>query len=157
MSEEEEFIKDDIRRLEKQLSYELDDLLVAKDIELPRRIIRDFSITEEDDYDYDNGVHYTKLIINAQLETPPRITFKIEVSPNETEEPHFKVTYHGATCRFKIEDCSPMKAEAKNMPVPIKKIMKEIKECWQKNEQKFKDLWMSSRPTDHVLKHQNLR
>ena len=45
--------------------------------------------------------------------------------PNETEEPHFKIKYKNATCRFLISNCEPMKAEAKNgIPVQINKIMK---------------------------------
>ena len=36
----------------------------------------------------------------VQVKQDPRVKFKIEIYPNETEEPHFKVTYQNVTCRF---------------------------------------------------------
>ena len=92
------------------------------------------------------------------IKDKPRIDFKLELYPNETEEPHFKVTYQNATCRFKISDCTPMKAEIKNgIPTPIKKIMKVIRQVWTNNREDIVRAWMETRPSNQNHGHQHIR
>lgn len=133
----------EIRKLEKYLSDKLDDLLVADGLEQQRnsRISESFGM----------GM----LIV---IKDAPRVDFKMEIYPNETEEPHFKVTYKNTTCRFKILDCVPMKAEAKKgIPTPINKIMKQIKTVWEKNKEDIIKTWYDSRPTNQNHGHQKFR
>ena len=131
--------------LEKELSESLDDLLVADKILPVRR-------TEL------SGGGRFGMGMMVMIKEPVRVHFKIEVYPNETEEPHFKISYQGATCRFKIADCEPMKAEAqKGIPPQIKKIMKQIKKIWQDNKDDIVKAWQNSRPTDQHHGHQNIR
>ena len=92
------------------------------------------------------------------LKEKPRVNFKLEIYPNETEEPHFKVTYQNTTCRFKITDCCPMKAEAqKGIPTPIKKIMKEITTVWSNNKADIIKTWADTRPTSQHHGHQHVK
>lgn len=133
----------EIRNLEKYLSDELDDLLVADGLEQKRNT----RISES------SGMSMLVVIKDA-----PRVDFKMEIYPNETEEPHFKVTYKNTTCRFKILDCVPMKAEAKKgIPTPINKIMKQIKTVWENNKEDIIKTWYDSRPTNQNHGHQNVR
>lgn len=135
----------DIEILEKQLSENLDDLLVENGLEPKRKV--HFSCPG-------NGTFGMVVCIKE----PARVNFKIELYPNETEEPHFKVVYQNTTCRFKISDCSPMKAEAKKgIAVPIKKIMKEIKTTWKNNKEQLIQEWYKTRPTDQNHGHQKIR
>ena len=131
------------RNLEKYLSDELDDLLVADGLEQKRNTrIRESS-----------GMSMLVVIKDA-----PRVDLKFEIYPNETEEPHFKVTYKNTTCRFKILDCVPMKAEAKKgIPTPINKIMKQIKTVWENNKEDIIKTWYDSRPTNQNHGHQKVR
>lgn len=83
---------------------------------------------------------------------------KIEIYSNETEEPHFKVTYKNCSCRFKIEDCQPMKAEGHDgIPIPIKKIIKYIEFVWRTNRALLVHTWNERRPQDKVLEHQKIK
>lgn len=133
----------EIRNLEKYLSDELDDLLVADGLEQKRNT----RISES------SGMGMLVVIKDA-----PRVDFKMEIYPNETEEPHFKVTYKNTTCRFKILDCVPMKAEAKKgIPTPINKIMKQIKTVWENNKEDIIKNWYDSRPTNQNHGHQKVR
>ena len=133
----------EIRKLEKYLSDELDDLLVADGLEQQRNS----RISES----YGMGM----LLV---IKDAPRVDLKFEIYPNETEEPHFKVTYKNTTCRFKILDCVPMKAEAKKgIPTPINKIMKQIKTVWEKNKEDIIKTWYDSRPTNQNHGHQKIR
>jgi hypothetical protein len=133
----------EIRSLEQYLSDELDDLLVADGLEQKRNS----RISES------SGMGMLLVIKDA-----PRVDLKFEIYPNETEEPHFKVTYKNTTCRFKILDCAPMKAEAKKgIPTPINKIMKQIKTVWEKNKEDIIKTWYDSRPTNQNHGHQNVR
>lgn len=94
----------------------------------------------------------------VRLKEKPRIDFKLEIYPNEIEEPHFKVVYQNATCRFKIVDCMPMKAEAtRGIPTQINKIMKEIKATWESNYDDIVKVWEQTRPTDKTLGHQKIK
>lgn len=131
------------RNLEKYLSDELDDLLVADGLEQKRNT----RISES------SGMSMLVVIKDA-----PRVDLKFEIYPNETEEPHFKVTYKNTTCRFKILDCVPMKAEAKKgIPTPINKIMKQIKTVWENNKEDIIKNWYDSRPTNQNHGHQKVR
>ena len=85
---------------EKRLSECLDDLLVGDGV-LPARQVK-----------FSNSKRGFGMVLAVKQD--PRVKVKIEIYPNETEEPHFKVTYQNVTCRFKIVDCEPMKAESKN-------------------------------------------
>lgn len=134
----------EIYNLEQSLSEQLDDLLVENKIESPRQsrlIFPEFGMG---------------MIVSVK--DPVRINLKLEIYPNETEEPHFKVTYQNTTCRFKLSDCSPMKAESKNgIPTPIKKIMKEIKQVWKNNKQDLFLAWKNTRPTNQNHGHQIIK
>ena len=134
----------EIYNLEQSLSEQLDDLLVENKIESSRQsrlIFPEFGMG---------------MIVSVK--DPVRINLKLEIYPNETEEPHFKVTYQNTTCRFKLSDCSPMKAESKNgIPTPIKKIMKEIKQVWKNNKQDLFLAWKNTRPTNQNHGHQIIK
>lgn len=134
----------EIYNLEQSLSEQLDDLLVENKIESPRQsrlIFPEFGMG---------------MIVSVK--DPVRVQMKLEIYPNETEEPHFKVTYQNTTCRFKLSDCSPMKAESKNgIPTPIKKIMKEIKQVWKNNKQDLFLAWKNTRPTNQNHGHQIIK
>jgi hypothetical protein len=135
----------EIRNLEQYLSDELDDLLVADGLEQKRN-------TRIGTPSGGNGMGMLIVIKDA-----PRVDLKFEIYPNETEEPHFKVTYKNTTCRFKILDCVPMKAEAKKgIPTPINKIMKQIKTVWEKNKEDIIKTWYDSRPTNQNHGHQKV-
>ena len=134
----------EIYNLEQSLSEQLDDLLVENKIESSRQsrlIFPEFGMG---------------MIVSVK--DPVRINLKLEIYPNETEEPHFKVTYQNTTCRFKLSDCSPMKAESKNgIPTPIKKIKKEIKQLWKNNKQDLFLAWKNTRPTNQNHGHQIIK
>ena len=134
----------EIYNLEQSLSEQLDDLLVENKIESPRQsrlIFPEFGMG---------------MIVSVK--DPVRVQMKLEIYPNETEEPHFKVIYQNTTCRFKLSDCSPMKAESKNgIPTPIKKIMKEIKQVWKNNKQDLFLAWKNTRPTNQNHGHQIIK
>lgn len=86
------------------------------------------------------------------------ISVKIEIFPNETEEPHFKVTYKNCSCRFKIKDCQPMKAEQRaGIPTPIRKIIYDIESVWEENYDLLVNAWNQKRPQDKVLEHQMIK
>ena len=132
------------RVLEDKITEELDDLLVANKIEKPRETHFSFPPF---------GIGMV-----VQTKDKPRVDFKMEIYPNETEEPHFKITYQNVTCRFKITDCSPMKAEArKGIPSQIQKIMREIKQTWKNNQKELIAAWHNSRPTNQHHGHQHIR
>lgn len=127
-----------------QMTEQLDDLLVESNLE-PRRQSR-------------LVFPKTGMGMVISIKEPPRVSIKLDVFPNETEEPHFKVTYQNCSCRFKISDCSVMKAEAtRGVPPQIKKIMKEIKKVWQDNNKAIIDAWNATRPTDQNHGHQKVR
>lgn len=127
-----------------RLSEQLDDLLVESNLEPQRQSRLVFP--------------KTGMGMVIAIKDPPRVSIKIDVFPNETEEPHFKVTYQNCTCRFKISDCSVMKAEAtRGVPSQIQKIMKEIKKVWKDNKQTIIDAWNATRPTDQNHGHQKAR
>ena len=131
--------------IESLLSEELDDLLVADKIERPRQTRISGSTP--------NGMGMLIMV-----KEKPRVDFKIEVYPNETEEPHFKIIYQNKTCRFKISDCTPMKAELKNgIPSPIQKIMKQIKKIWSENKDVIEKAWENTRPSDQNHGHQRVK
>lgn len=130
---------------ELELERYLDDLLVANNV-LPSRKIRSFT---------EQKPSMKMLVPIAQ---GPRVKIKVEVYPNETEEPHFKVTYQNTTCRFRISDCEPMKAELQNgVPVQIQKIMKYIKQMWRDNKDLIIKAWQNSRPSNQNHGHQSIR
>lgn len=132
---------------EKDLSDKLDDLLVENKIETPRQS-RTIGGT--------GRTGFTGFLITVK--DPPRTKVEISMFPNETEEPHFKVTYQNEECRFKISDCAPMKAEAKRgIPRHIKKIIKEIKSMWKNNKALLEYEWIKSRPTCQNHGHQLIR
>ena len=132
--------------LEKRLSEYLDDLLVADNL-LPIR---------RSELQGGGGRFGFGMVV--MIKEPPRVNFKIEVFPNEIEEPHFRVSYQGQTCRFKIVDCEPMKAEAKKgIPSQIQKIMKQIKKTWEDNKEEIVKAWQDSRPSDQNHGHQKIR
>ena len=129
---------------EKQLSECLDDLLVSDGI-LPARQVK-----------FSNSERGFGMVLAVKQD--PRVKVKVEIYPNETEEPHFKVTYQNVTCRFKIVDCEPMKAEAKNgIPSQIQKIMKQIKKMWSDNKEELIKKWAESRPTSQHHGHQKIK
>lgn len=131
--------------LEEKLSEYLDNLLVQDDVLKPRKYVQ----TGSSDRDFG-------MMVSVLQKT--RVKIKIEIYPNETEEPHFKVTYQGVSCRFKIVNCEPMKAETKNgVPPQIKKIMKQIKQMWQDNKQDLIQKWVESRPTSQHHGHQKIK
>ena len=133
-----------ISLIEQELSEKLDDLLIEHQYEGPRkkRIIAPR-----------NGIGML-----VALPEPPRISLQIEIYPNETEEPHFKIKYKNTTCRFLISNCEPMKAELKRgIPVPINKIMKVIKKMWTENKQTLEATWIATRPTNQNHGHQHIR
>lgn len=130
--------------LEKKLSEDLDDLLVSDGI-LPARQVN-----------FSNSRRGFGMVLAVKQD--PRIKVKVEIYPNETEEPHFKVTYQNVTCRFKIVDCEPMKAEAKKgIPPQIQKIMKQIKKLWSDNKEELVKKWAESRPTSQNHGHQKIK
>lgn len=134
-----------IQQIESDMAESADDLLVeaGKEKKRTERIIGQTA--------YGMGML-------VRIQEDPRIKFKLEVYPNEVEEPHFKVTYQNTTCRFKILDCTPMKAEtARGIPPQIKKIMKEIRKTWKKNYKNLVKIWMDTRPNDKLLGHQKIR
>ena len=129
---------------EKRLSECLDDLLVDDGI-LPARSVK-----------FSNSKRGFGMVLAVKQD--PRVKVKVEIYPNETEEPHFKVTYQNVTCRFKIVDCEPMKAEAKNgIPSQIQKIMKHIKKMWSDNKEELIKRWTESRPTSQHHGHQKIK
>lgn len=131
--------------LEQKLSEYLDDLLVRDGVLEERKV--EFKGT--------NGRGFGMVV---KVQQPPRVNFKIEIYPNETEEPHFKITYQNVTCRFKIVNCEPMKAEAKNgIPPQIQKIMKQIKKTWQDNKEELIKKWTESRPSSQHHEHQKIK
>ena len=83
-----------IESLEKNLTDSLDDLLVANKIEEPRKVRIE-----------GGRPGYTGFMV--VVKEKPRVNFRMDMYPNETEEPHFKVTYQGQTCRFRVADCTP--------------------------------------------------
>lgn len=130
--------------LEKKLSEDLDDLLVSDSI-LPARQVK-----------FLNSRRGFGMVLAVKQD--PRVKIKVEIYPNETEEPHFKVTYQNVTCRFKIVDCEPMKAEAKNgVPKQIQKIMKQIKKMWEDNKEELIEKWLESRPSSQHHGHQKVK
>ena len=130
--------------LEKKLSECLDDLLVGDGI-LPARSVK-----------FSNSKRGFGMVLAVKQD--PRVKVKVEIYPNETEEPHFKVTYQNVTCRFKIVDCEPMKAELKNgIPSQIQKIMKQIKKMWSDNKEELIKKWAESRPTSQHHGHQKIK
>ena len=134
-----------IQEIENTMAETTDDLLVTKGIEQKRheRLI--------DSTPYGMGMI-------VRLKEKPRINFKLEIYSNEIEEPHFKVIYQNATCRFKLIDCTPMKAEAeRGIPRQINKITKEIKIAWAKNYDDLIKVWEQTRPTDRNLMHQKIK
>lgn len=131
--------------LEKTLSEYLDDLLVADGVLEARK-------TEF----HSSGRGNFSMVV--QVKQDPRVKFKIEIYPNETEEPHFKVTYQNVTCRFKLLNCEPMKAELKKgIPSPIQKIMKQIQKTWADNKEELIKKWNESRPTSQHHGHQKIK
>ena len=133
-----------MENLEKKLSEELDDLLVGDGI-LPARSVK-----------FSNSKRGFGMVLAVKQD--PRVKVKVEIYPNETEEPHFKVTYQNVTCRFKIVDCEPMKAELKNgIPSQIQKIMKQIKKMWSDNKEELIKKWAESRPTSQHHGHQKIK
>ena len=135
-----------LAEISNSMTVELDDLLVKENIEAPRQTR------------VKGGAQSGMMGMLVMVKEPPRVNVKVEVYPNETEEPHFKITYQNVTCRFKISDCEPMKAEAKNgVPVQIKKIMKQIKTMWEKNKADIVQAWADSRPTSQNHGHQHIR
>ena len=133
------------QQIEQAMAEMADDLMVAAHIE-PRRQER-----------WIGGGSYG-IGMMVRLKEKPRIDFKLEIFPNEIEEPHFKVVYKNTSCRFKIIDCTPMKAEAeRGIPRPISKIMKEIKAAWSNNYDDLVKVWNKTRPSDRVLMHQKIR
>jgi hypothetical protein len=140
-----EKIMNEIQELDKRLAEELDDLLVESKLEQPRQTRLSYP---------PRGM----IGMIVAIKEKPRVDFKLEIYPNETEEPHFKITYQNTTCRFKLSDCSPMKAEAKNgIPNQIQKIMKEIKSVWKKNKEDIVTAWANTRPTDQNHGHQRTK
>lgn len=133
------------QQIERAMAEKTDDMLVAAGIERRR--------TERLVGGTPNGMG-----MMLRLKEKPRIDFKLEIYPNEIEEPHFKVIYQNATCRFKIVDCMPMKAEAtRGIPTQINKIMKEIKATWSANYDDIVKIWEKTRPTDRNLGHQKVK
>lgn len=134
-----------MNNLETQLAEKLDDLLV-KSGQLPERQV------------YTMGAPRGCIGMMVTIKDPPRIDFKLEIYPKEVEEPHFIVKYQGATCRFKITDCTPMRAEAtKGIDAKIKKIMKEIKTVWSENKEEIIRIWCETRPSNQNHGHQKIR
>lgn len=137
--------KERAQQIEKTMAEMADDLMVVANIE-PKRTER---IVGGGAYDFGMMV---------RLKAKPRVEFKLEIYPNEIEEPHFKVIYQNTTCRFKIVDCMPMKAEAtRGIPTQINKIMKEIKAAWSANYDEIVKVWEQTRPTDKILGHQKIK
>lgn len=133
------------QQIEKTMAEMADDLMVAARIE-PRRHERLV------------GSSPRGMGMMVRLKDKPRIDFKLEIFPNEIEEPHFKVVYKNTSCRFKIVDCMPMKAEAeRGIPRPISKIMKEIQTTWSNNYDDLVKVWNQTRPSDRVLMHQKIK
>lgn len=134
-----------IQEIENTMAETTDDLLVTNGIEQKRheRLI--------------GSTPYGMGMI-VRLKEKPRINFKLEIYSNEIEEPHFKVIYQNATCRFKLIDCTPMKTEAeRGIPRQINKITKEIKIAWAKNYDDLIKVWEQTRPTDRNLMHQKIK
>ena len=133
------------QQIEHAMAEMADDLMVAAQIE-PRRRERWV------------GSSPRGIGMMVRLKEKPRIDFKLEIFPNEIEEPHFKVVYQNTSCRFKIIDCMPMKAEAeRGIPRPISKIMKEIHTAWSNNYDDLVKVWNKTRPSDRVLMHQKIK
>lgn len=135
----------DIQGIEKQMAERLDDLLVESN-QLPARRVRMLFPPR--------GM----IGMVVTVKDAPRVNFKLEIYLNETEEPHFIVRYQGASCRFKITDCTPMKAEAKKgVDQKIQKIMKEIKSVWSENKETIVKAWCDTRPSNQNHGHQKIR
>lgn len=133
------------QQVEHTMAEMVDDLMVAAQIE-PRRRERW------------GGGSTCGIGMMVRLKEKPRIEFKLEIYQNEIEEPHFKVVYQNAACRFKIVDCMPMKAEAtRGIPTQINKIMKEIRATWSTNYDEIVKVWEQTRPTDKILGHQKIK
>ena len=133
------------KSVEQSMAERTDDLLVLANIE-PRR------------QEYFKGANPYGIGMLVCLREAPRVNFKIEIYPNEVEEPHFKVIYQNETCRFKIVDCMPMKAEAtRGIPTQINKIMKHVKKAWAENHDDLVKVWQKTRPSDRNLPHQNIK
>lgn len=133
------------QNIERDMAERTDELLVLANIE-PKRKERLC------------GGGSNGLGMMIRLKEPTRVKFKVEIYPNETEEPHFKVVYQNESCRFKIVDCSPMKAEAeRGIPTQINKIMKHIKQAWSENNEELIKLWQKTRPSDRNLMHQQIQ
>lgn len=133
------------QQVEHTMAEMVDDLMVAAQIE-PRRRERW------------GGGSTRGIGMMVRLKEKPRIEFKLEIYLNEIEEPHFKVVYQNAACRFKIVDCMPMKAEAtRGIPTQINKIMKEIRATWSTNYDEIVKVWEQTRPTDKILGHQKIK
>lgn len=134
-----------MEELEKTLSEYLDDLLVTDGV---------LEVRKTELHSSGRG----KFSMVVQVKQDPRVKFKIEIYPNETEEPHFKVTYQNVTCRFKLLNCEPMKAELKKgIPSPIQKIMKQIQKTWADNKEELIRQWNESRPTNQHHGHQKIK
>ena len=68
------------------------------------------------------------------------------------------MTYQNVTCRFKLLNCEPMKAELKKgIPSPIQKIMKQIQKTWADNKEELIKQWNESRPTNQHHGHQKIK
>ena len=133
------------QQVEHTMAEMADDLMVAAQIE-PRRRERWAG----------GSTHGIGMMV--RLKEKPRIEFKLEIYPNEIEEPHFKVVYQNTACRFKIVDCMPMKAEAtRGIPTQINKIMKEIKSTWSAIYDEIVKIWNKTRPTVKILGHQKIK
>ena len=134
-----------MEELEKTLSEYLDDLLVTDGVLEVRK-------TEF----HSSGRGRFSMVLAVKQD--PRVKVKVEIYPNETEEPHFKVTYQNVTCRFKLLNCEPMKAELKKgIPSPIQKIMKQIQKTWADNKEELIKKWNESRPTSQHHGHQKIK
>ena len=131
---------------ENAMAERVDDLLVQANIE-PQRRER-----------LSGGSSSCGFGMMVRLKEPPRVNFKVEIYPNEIEEPHFKVVYQNTSCRFKIVDCVPMKAEEeRGIPTQINKIMKHIKTAWSENYDDLVKVWQKTRPSDRNLMHQHIK
>lgn len=114
------------------LSEELDNLLVKNGILKERGMI--LPPYEPNQYSF--------VILKKE---EPRIKFKIEIYPQEIEEPHFLIRYQNETCRFKIIDGSPYLGKNQKIPNHIKKILKEINETYLKHKDKIQEEWNKTR------------
>ena len=126
-----------IKLLEKKFSEDLDNLLIQNGILKERGNI--FPISNNIP-GYQNSISF--LILKKE---EPRINFRIEIYPQEVEEPHFLIRYQNETCRFKIIDGSPYLGKNQEIPVKIKKILKEIKQIYSKHKTEIEKAWNTSR------------